>query len=106
MLVGWTLNWILLLGMLQIFLVYACDFATLPGVADTPMIQRELLWAWGLSVLQRILFNEPLLIIISRGLPMLLKSSFCSYVCGDACVDSISQTVEATMSVAKEFISA
>ena len=104
--VGWMINWILLLGLCQIFLIYACEFSTLPGVEDTPLLQRELMFAWAWSVVQRVILNEPLVILSSRGLPMLLRSSFCSCFCTESCIDYIGQAVEAGVGMIKELLTA
>ena len=105
-LVGWTINWLLLLGLCEIFLIYACEFSTLPGVEDTPLLQRELMFAWALSVAQRVILNEPLVILSSRGLPMLLRSSFCSCFFSESCVGYIGEAVEAGVGMIKELLSA
>jgi hypothetical protein len=105
LLLGWFLNLSLTLGLLQIFLMYACEFATLPGVEDTHLIQRELMFGWAWSILQRLVLNEPLIIVGSRGLPLMLHSSICACLCTEAIVEYISQAVEASASVVKEFFS-
>ena len=103
--VGYVLNFLLLLLLLQLFLIYACEFATLPGVDDTHLIQRELLFAWLWSVVQRIILNEPLLIITSRGLPILLQSSLCACLCSEAMVEYASHFIEAFAAMLKELVS-
>ena len=102
-LAGWVLNWAMLLALLQIFMMYACEYSTLPD-APSPLVQRELMFTWLWSVLQRILMNEPLVILSARGLPMLLRSKLCACLCSEACVDYMGHFVEAAAQLAKELV--
>ena len=49
---------------------------------------------------------EPLVILSSRGLPMLIRSSFCSCLCTESCIEYFSQAVEAGVGMLKELLSA
>jgi hypothetical protein len=79
---GWIANVILFFGMLLVFFLYGCelfepsqygdDNSTVPGNPD------ELLIAWSLSAVQRLLLHEPMLILAVNGLPMLLGSALCA----------------------------
>ena len=44
---------------------------------------------------QRIVFNEPLVILSAKGLPMLLRSRVCSCLFSEACVEYLAQGIEA-----------
>ena len=100
-LLGWALNWLVLLALIQAFLLYACQFASL-GLEDVPLLHRELLFGWLWSIGQKVLFNDPLVIITSRGLPMLLRSKMCACLCSEGCIEYIGQAVEAMGAIAKE----
>ena len=79
---GWIANVFLFFGMLLVFFLYGCelfepqqygdDNSTVPGNPD------ELLIAWSLSAVQRLLLHEPMLILAVNGLPMLLGSALCA----------------------------
>ena len=121
---GWALNWAIFLALLQVhptsyfllftphilhptsytvvlmllqtFLFYACDFAV--GAEDQEggyLAHRELLLSWTWSIAQRVIFNEPLVIVSARGLPMLLRSRACACLLNEACVEYLAQGIEA-----------
>ena len=91
--------------MLQIFLFYTCEFATSPEIEDHGLIERELMFAWSWSILQRIIFNEPLTIVSARALPMLLQSNICRACCSETLLDLIAQAVETVAGIVKEAMS-
>ena len=63
---------------------------------------RVLAWAW--SILQRIFFNEPLVIVSSKGLPMLLRSRACACLFSETCVEYLAQSIEALGSISRELM--
>ena len=102
---GWSLNVFMLLLLLQIFLVYVCDFSARSGApSQNQMMHRELVLAWTWSILQRIFFNEPLVILTSKGLPMLLRSRACSWLFSETCVEYLAQSIEALGSISREMM--
>ena len=103
MVLGWTLNWSMLLALHLVFLVYCCEFSAMQ-VADAPLMLQELLFSWLWSIGQKVIFNDTLIIIAARGLPMLLKSKCCSYICSEGCVEYIGQSIEAGGVVLKELM--
>ena len=83
-----------LLALLQTFLLYVCEFNARGVQSENYLMHRELILAWGWSVLQRMFLNEPLVILTSKGLPMLLKSKVCSCLVSETCVEYLSQGIE------------
>jgi len=95
---GWMINWIVQLALLQIFLMYACEVqANNMGGAI-----NDLLYTWLWSIGQKVVFNEPLIILSARGLPMILRSRICSRLCSEASVEYMGQGVEAGGLVVRE----
>ena len=105
LLIGWCLNWLLLLVLLELFLLYSCELATRSDEQDAALLQRELLFAWLWSVLQRILFNEPLVILLVRCLPLLMHSRLCSGLCSEGCVEYVAMAMETAALALKELAS-
>ena len=68
------------------------------------LVERELMWSWGWSIMQRVLFNEPLMIISVRGLPMLLRAQCARQLCSEALLEYVAQAVETGAGIAKEAI--
>lgn len=103
---GWCINVCLLLAMLQLFLLYVCEFASTEGSSESSqvLVERELMWSWGWSIMQRVLFNEPLMIISVRGLPMLLRAQCARQLCSEALLEYVAQAVETGAGIAKEAI--
>jgi len=52
-----------------------------------------LAWTW--SIIQRIVFNEPLVIVSMKGIPMLLRSRACACLFSEACVEYAGIIIEA-----------
>ena len=100
--IGWTINWILLLTMLQLFILYVCEFSSSPDLEEDALIHRELVWAWSWSTMQRVIFNEPLTIVSIRGLPMLLRSQCARQMCSEATLEYVAQAVETLAGIVKE----
>lgn len=88
---GWLLNWTLLLGLVVIFSIYGCKFYS---IYSDQANGEMLLLSWAFSVGMRFLINEPLLILASKGVPMLFASAFCANVCGEAIVTCLGLSVD------------
>ena len=102
---GWTLNVVMLLLLLQLFLLYVCELdAKAKTAADRLLVHRELILSWTWSVLQRVFLNEPLVILSSKGLPMLLRSRTCACLFSETCVEYLAQGIEAIGSITREFM--
>lgn len=100
-LVGWSANFVLLGAFTWLYVLYMCEFWSLQ-LPDNPMLMREVLFAWMWSVGQKVAFNDPLVILSARGLPMLLRSKLCACCCSEACVEYVGHGIEAGGSVLKE----
>ena len=92
---GWALNWIILLGLLQVFFIYVCEFSVNTSVTNAQLAHNELMLAWTWSIIQRIVFNEPLVIVSMKGIPMLLRSRACACLFSEACVEYAGIIIEA-----------
>ena len=51
--------------------------------------------SWGFSLFQRFVVNEPILILVSKGVPMLFTTAFCANVCGETVVNLLTLAVSA-----------
>ena len=69
------------------------------------LLHREVLFAWLWSIGQKVFFNDPFVIVTSRGVPMLLRSKVCACICSEGCIEYVGQAVEAVGAVAKEVLS-
>ena len=95
---GWVLNWVLLFGLLFTWLLYVCEFSAMP---HPDFIQRELMWTWSFSVVQRFVVNEPLIIVMSKLGPQILKSSL-FYACfSERCIEASTALLSALISAAR-----
>ena len=101
---GWSLNVLILVVLLQTFLLYVCEFNARGIAAENYLMHRELILSWTWSVLQRILFNEPLVILSSKGLPMLLRSRTCGWLFSETCIEYLAQGIETMGSLTREFM--
>ena len=88
---GWVLNWALLLGLIGIFSTYGCEFY---AVYADQTNGEMLLLSWGFSMAMRFVINEPFLILASKGVPMLFASAFCANLCGESIVNCLGLVVE------------
>ena len=88
--------------MLQLFILYVCEFSSSPDLEEDALIHRELVWAWSWSTMQRVIFNEPLTIVSIRGLPMLLRSQCARQMCSEATLEYVAQAVETLAGIVKE----
>ena len=43
----------------------------------------------------QVIFNDPLVIVTARGLPMLLRSKVCTCLCSEGCIEYAGQAIEA-----------
>ena len=57
-------------------------------------------WVW--SVSQRFFVNEPALILVFKGAPMLLESEVCSNLCSETVVYVLSVVIEAIINAVKQ----
>jgi len=74
----WLLSWAVFLALMLTFSLYACEFQLQREGASN---RDELLLSWGWSIAQRFLFNEPAIIVVQKGVPMLFAGRAAS-VCG------------------------
>ena len=72
-----------------LFDVHFSDFHAVAGVAA-----QALLLSWGFSIFQRFVINEPCLILLSKGVPMLFTSELCANVCGETLVNLLDLVVQ------------
>ena len=86
-LLGWSLQYVLLFGMLFSFLLYGCELLEPTDANDDPALptagrSEEFIFAWLLSAMQRFVLHEPTLILASKALPVLFSSAFFTNCCG------------------------
>lgn len=89
--IGWLTNWLLLISLMAIVSAYGCEFY---GALAEGRRGEAFLLAWGWSVGQRFLVNEPALILVQKGLPMLFASVACEHVFSESCVAVLGLIVE------------
>lgn len=101
---GWALNLVCFLGLLLVFVLYGCElFSTDPEVVSgEPADWRALVVSWGFSVFQRFVVNEPMMILVSKGMPILFTTEFCANVCGETIVNLLDVMVQAIVACIKE----
>jgi len=97
-LLGWCCNWIAFAVLLIIFMLYGCD---LSGAFRAPGYGEALLLSWTWSVAQRFLVNEPMLIGLAKGLPMLFSSAICANVCSESCANTLALVTEVVANFCK-----
>ena len=90
---GWTLSFVGFFGMLFVFALYACELFSAESTSNADW--RALLLSWAFSVCQRFIVNEPMLILVSKGVPMLFTSELCANVCGETVVNLLDLFVQA-----------
>jgi len=114
------LGWGLSIGMFGIFLLMALFFGCslfepqdpaknpyLPPLEEgevsthVPGDTVELIRAWLFSCGLRFFLNEPMIILASKGLPMLFASAFCANLCGEVIVESLNLLVTIMIEVIK-----
>ena len=98
---GWTLNWLMMLGLMAVFSAYGCKFyASLAGIGSSST-RDALLLAWAWSVMQRFLINEPALILAQKGVPMIFASAMCEHLCSESCVAVLGLLVEGIATISR-----
>jgi len=90
---GWSLSMLGFFGLLFVFALYACELFSSESTSNADW--RALLLSWGFSVCQRFIVNEPMLILLSKGVPMLFTSELCANVCGETVVNLLDLLVQA-----------
>ena len=97
---GWATNFMAFFGLLLAFTLYACE---LFGAAATSNADwRALLLSWAFSIFQRFIVNEPALILMSKGVPMLFTSELCANVCGETVVNLLDLMVQGIVACIKQ----
>ena len=114
------LGWGLSIGMFGIFLLmtlfFGCSLFEPQDPAKNPFLPPldegevsthvpgdtvELIRAWLFSCGLRFFLNEPMIILASKGLPMLFASAFCANLCGEVIVESLNLLVTILIEVIK-----
>ena len=97
---GWAANLLTFFGLLFTFALYACELFG-SGSSATDASAAALLVSWAFSIFQRFVINEPMLILLSKGVPMLFTSELCANVCGETVVNLLDLAVQAVMACIK-----
>ena len=79
---GWLLNHSLWTFMLLVFLIYGCHYQTVYNETDN---SEALIISWLWSVAQRFVVNEPVLIFVGLGLPLLFATECCANFFTESC---------------------
>ena len=114
------LGWGLSIGMFGLFLLmtlfFGCSLFEPQDPAKNPYLPPlkegevsthvpgdtvELIRAWLFSCGLRFFLNEPMIILASKGLPMLFASAFCANLCGEVIVESLNLLVTIMIEVIK-----
>ena len=114
------LGWGLSIGMFGIFLLmtlfFGCSLFEPQDPAKNPYLPPleegevsthvpgdtvELIRTWLFSCGLRFFLNEPMIILASKGLPMLFASAFCANLCGEVIVESLNLLVTIMIEVIK-----
>jgi Ca2+-binding EF-hand superfamily protein len=114
------LGWGLSIGMFGIFLLmtlfFGCSLFEPQDPANNPYLPPleegevsthvpgdtvELIRTWLFSCGLRFFLNEPMIILASKGLPMLFASAFCANMCGEVIVESLNLLVTIIIEVIK-----
>ena len=98
-LAGWAANLLLFFGMLLLFTLYGCEFYS--AVAGQAGAAEVLLLTWAMSMFQRWAVNEPTIIIMAKGMPMLFASEWCRNVCCESCVNLLQLLTEVLCGVVR-----
>ena len=85
----WCLSWLVFVGLMLTFSLYACEFYLERKDATN---QQELMLSWGWSIGQRFLLNEPAMIVLAKGLPLLLASELCQR-CAPCCTEGLGEAI-------------
>jgi hypothetical protein len=114
------LGWGLSIGMFGIFMLmtlfFGCSLFEPQDPAKNPYLPPleegevsthvpgdtvELIRTWLFSCGLRFFLNEPMIILASKGLPMLFASAFCANLCGEVIVESLNLLVTIMIEVIK-----
>ena len=76
-----------------------CEFYS---VESEPTAGKALLLSWTWSVVQRFMINEPALIFVGKGFPMLVASEACANLCGETVANVVGVLFEVLLAIAKE----
>jgi hypothetical protein len=114
------LGWGLSIGMFGIFLMmtllFGCSLFEPQDPAKNPYLPPlekgevsthvpgdtvELIRTWLFSSGLRFFLNEPMIILASKGLPMLFASAFCANLCGEVIVESLNLLITIMIEVIK-----
>ena len=114
------LGWGLSIGMFGIFLLmtlfFGCSLLEPQDPAKNPYLPPleegevsthvpgdtvELIRTWLFSCGLRFFLNEPMIILASKGLPILFASAFCANLCGEVIVESLNLLVTIMIEVIK-----
>jgi Ca2+-binding EF-hand superfamily protein len=107
-LLGWSLSIGMFVFLCLMTLVFGCSLFEPQDPAKNPYLPPlkegevstfvpadtvDLIKSWVLSCGLRFVLNEPMIILASKGLPMLFASAFCANLCGEAIVESLNLLV-------------
>jgi len=115
-LLGWGLSIVMFGIFLLMTLFFGCSLFEPQDPAKNPYLPPleegevsthvpgdtvELIRAWLFSCGLRFFLNEPMIILASKGLPMLFASAFCANLCGEVIVESLNLLVTIMIEVIK-----
>lgn len=75
--------------------ILAAQLSTFRSRHTSPLISR-------VSILQRFVINEPMLILLSKGVPMLFTTELCANICGETAVNLLDLAVQGVAACIKE----
>ena len=84
---GWLINWALYTAMMCVFVVYCCVLLEVQNSSDA---QQAFLSSWLLSVLFRFALQEPAIVLVSFGLPLLFATECLANLCGETVASVLS----------------
>ena len=104
---GWLCSYLCFVGQLIVISAYGCELfegmAYRDPTSSPPVGNTDEFWVtWGFSVLQRFVINEPMLIVIARGLPMLFATACCANCCGETIQGCLAVTLTAVVNCIKQ----
>ena len=77
--VGWAINLSAFTFMLLVYISYACVFGAVAMSGD------DFVTSWVMSLAQRFVAMEPIIIIVGVMLPMLFATECCANMCTESC---------------------
>jgi len=104
---GWVSNYLCFLLQMIVISAYGCELFEGTNYRDPnaspPVANPNEFWVtWCFSVIQRFVVNEPMLIVISRGLPMLFATAFCANCCGETIQGCLAVSLTSLVSCIKQ----